>query len=92
MTDLIHAHLIISGTVQGVGYRMAAEEMAAQLGVAGWVRNLPNGGVEAVFEGEEDPVEDMIGWCQQGPPSAVVHNVEIEYGEPQGLQGFEVRR
>lgn len=90
--EKIRAHVLVSGRVQGVAYRACTVEMATELGVAGWVRNLPNGKVEAVFEGPEDPVEDMVAWCQQGPPAAVVKNVEVEYEEPENLQGFEIRR
>ncbi|MBD2018734.1 acylphosphatase [Leptolyngbya sp. FACHB-36] len=91
MSERIRARVVVSGRVQGVAYRAATQEMATELKLAGWVRNLPNGRVEAVFEGAEDPVEDMIGWCQQGPPAALVKNVEVEYEEPEGLQAFEIR-
>ncbi|HEY9907574.1 MAG TPA: acylphosphatase [Thermosynechococcaceae cyanobacterium] len=87
----IRAHVWVSGKVQGVGYRLATWEQATQAGVRGWVRNLPDGRVEAVFEGAEDPVEDLVAWCQQGAEAAVVRNVEIEYEEPEGLEGFDRR-
>jgi acylphosphatase len=91
-SKLIHAHVWISGRVQGVGYRYATVETASQLGLTGWVRNLPDGRVEAVFEGAREVVEDMLRWCHAGPPAAVVQDVKVEYEHPEGLRGFEVRR
>ncbi|BAY46722.1 putative acylphosphatase [Scytonema sp. HK-05] len=88
----VRAHVIISGRVQGVGYRYATVDTATQLGLTGWVRNLPDDRVEAVFEGKQGVVEQMIRWCYQGPPAAMVKDVSVEYEEPEGLQGFEVRR
>ncbi len=92
MSQSIRAHLFISGRVQGVGYRFATVDTASQLGLSGWVRNLPDGRVEAVFEGVQEVVEDMIRWCHQGPPAAMVKDVIVEYEEPEGLRRFEVRR
>lgn len=89
---LIRAHVFISGRVQGVGYRYATVDTASQLGLTGWVRNLPDHRVEAVFEGAKVVVEEMIRWCHTGPPAAVVKNVVVEYEEPEGLRRFEVKR
>ncbi|MDZ7958420.1 MAG: acylphosphatase [Aulosira sp. DedQUE10] len=89
---IIRAHVSIVGRVQGVGYRYATVDTASQLGLAGWVRNLPDSKVEAVFEGRREVVEEMVRWCRSGPPAAVVKNVVVDYEEPEGLQGFEVRR
>jgi acylphosphatase len=89
---LIRAHVLISGRVQGVGYRYATVDTASQLKLTGWVRNLPDSRVEAVFEGTREVVEEMVRWCHIGPPAAVVQNVVVEYEEPEGLRGFEVRR
>ncbi|MBO3457433.1 acylphosphatase [Aetokthonos hydrillicola Thurmond2011] len=88
----IRARVVIAGKVQGVGYRYATVDTASQLGLSGWVRNLPDNRVEAVFEGSREVVEEMIRWCYQGPPAAVVKDVVVEYEEPEGLQGFDVRR
>ncbi|MBW4633343.1 MAG: acylphosphatase [Iphinoe sp. HA4291-MV1] len=88
----VRAHVFISGRVQGVGYRYSTVDTATQLRLTGWVRNLPDGRVEAVFEGSQEVVEDMIRWCYQGPPAAMVKEVLVEYEEPEGLRGFEVRR
>jgi acylphosphatase len=89
---LIRAHVFISGRVQGVGYRYATVDTASQLGLTGWVRNLPDNRVEAVFEGAQVVVEEMIRWCHAGPPAAVVKNVVVKYEEPEGLRRFEVKR
>jgi acylphosphatase len=66
--------------------------MAALLHVNGWVRNLHDGRVEAIFEGSPSPVEEMIRWCHQGPPVAQVNQVVVEYGAAEGIKGFEVER
>jgi acylphosphatase len=92
MSQQIRAHVFISGRVQGVGYRFATVDTATQLGLNGWVRNLPDGRVEAVFEGAREVVEEMVRWCYQGPPAAVVKDVVVNYEEPEGLRRFEVRR
>ncbi|MDJ0735462.1 MAG: acylphosphatase [Nostocaceae cyanobacterium] len=92
MSQLIRAHVFISGRVQGVGYRFATVETASQLGLSGWVRNLTDGRVEAVFEGWHDTVEEIIRWCHQGPPAAVVKDVVVEYEQPEGLHRFEVHK
>lgn len=86
------AHVFVSGSVQGVGYRFATLKQAKQLSVSGWIRNLPDDRVEAVFEGSKAAVEEIICWCQQGPPGAVVKNVAVEYEEPEGLREFQIKR
>lgn len=88
----MRAHIFIAGRVQGVGYRYSTMDEAARLGVKGWVRNVPDGRVEAVFEGSRNTVESMIRWCHQGPTTARVKNVEVEYEEPEGLLGFKIER
>jgi acylphosphatase len=88
----IQAHVFISGRVQGVGFRYSTVETAKELGLSGWVRNLPDNRVEAVFEGSNEVVEEMVRWCHQGPPAAMVKDVVVEYSQPEGLQGFEVHR
>jgi acylphosphatase len=78
--------------VQGVFFRDSTREKAEGLGLAGWVRNLPDGRVEALFEGPSQSVREMVGWCEQGPPQASVEDVETEFESARGdLQGFEVR-
>lgn len=88
----IRARVFVAGRVQGVGYRISTWEVANDLKLNGWVRNLPNGRVEAVFEGSTDVVEKAIAWCRQGKPPAVVKDVAVEYEAPEGMQGFEIRR
>jgi acylphosphatase len=90
--EQIRAHVFISGRVQGVGYRYSTVLQAEQLGVNGWVRNLPDSRVEAVFEASREVVEEIIRWCYKGPSAAVVKDVAVEYEEPEGLRGFETRR
>ena len=91
-SDRRRAHLLISGTVQGVFYRASTESAATDCGVDGWVRNLPDGRVEAVFEGPEEAVEDMIDWCHDGSARASVSEVDVSYESPEGLAGFEIRK
>ncbi len=89
--EQIRARVWVSGKVQGVGYRYSTIVQAQNLGVKGWVRNLPDGRVEAVFEGDREAVEAMVQWCDRGSPAAVVRDVVVEYEELEGLQGFEPR-
>ncbi len=84
-------HVFVSGDVQGVFFRYETRERARSRGLAGWVRNVADGRVEAVFEGPDDAVEEMVRWCHQGPRGAVVQRVELEREEPEGIQGFSVR-
>jgi len=92
MTDRTHAHVFVSGRVQGVFFRATTRDTAREHGVDGWVKNLADGRVEAVFEGPEDAVEAMIEFCHGGSPQARVDDVEVEYGDPEGHEGFEIQR
>jgi len=83
-------HVTVYGFVQGVGFRFAVERAARSRGVAGWVRNRPDGTVEAVFEGDLDDVEALVGLCRRGPRGAAVERVEVEVESPEGLAGFRV--
>lgn len=86
------AHVFVSGKVQGVYYRASTRDAAREKGVEGWVRNLDDGRVEAVFEGEEDAVEAMVEWCHKGSRRAEVEDVEVEWEEAIGeFDEFEVR-
>ena len=85
-------HVLVSGRVQGVGFRWYTRSKALELGLAGWVANLPDGRVEAWIEGESAALESMLAWLAHGPPSARVTNVESVAHEPRGLTGFETRR
>jgi acylphosphatase len=85
------AHVLISGRVQGVWYRASTKDKAEQLGLKGWVKNTYNGNVEAVFEGEEDIVENMIAWCHEGSRLAKVTNVKVDYEKPtEEFEGFSI--
>lgn len=74
--------MIISGRVQGVWFRASTKQKAQQLGLTGWVRNTSDGNVEAVFQGNEDDVNEMIKWCHKGPPLSRVKNVEVKPQKP----------
>jgi acylphosphatase len=90
--DYERAHVYVSGQVQGVFFRDSTREKAQQLGLNGWVRNLPDGRVEALFEGPSERVREMVRWCEQGPSQAEVKNVETEFEASEGdLASFEVR-
>lgn len=87
----IRAHVFVSGQVQGVYYRANTRDEATSQGVDGWVKNLDDGRVEAVFEGPRRAVDAMIEWCHEGSPRAKVRDVDAEYEEPEGLTGFDIR-
>jgi acylphosphatase len=91
MSDLTRAHVYVSGKVQGVYFRATTRDTAREQGVDGWVRNLDDGRVEAVFEGPEKDVEAMVEFCHEGSSAARVDDVEVTYEDPQGEDGFEVR-
>ena len=74
--------------MQGVFFRSETADRARSLGVTGWVRNLSDGRVEAVFEGEQERVESLLRWCGKGPPDAQVADVTVEWEEPRGERGF----
>lgn len=79
MAENVRAHIVISGIVQGVFFRVETQWAAQRIGVHGWVRNKRDGTVEAVIEGERDKVETMLDWCRKGPPRAVVNKVDVEW-------------
>jgi acylphosphatase len=86
------AHVFVSGRVQGIFFRHSTKRMAESLNLVGWVRNLPDGRVEAVFEGDAGNVKNMVGWCFKGPPHALVEDVRAVWDEPrEGFGGFFVR-
>lgn len=84
--------LQIFGRVQGVYYRLSTQQEAERLGVSGWVRNRPDGSVEAELHGSATAVQALIAWCQHGPPGANVERVEIEACPPANHTGFQIRR
>jgi len=84
------SHVLIYGFVQGVGFRFAVQRAAGSRGVSGWVRNRPDGAVEAVFEGEPEDVAALVDFCRRGPRGAEVERVDVEDELPEGLAGFRV--
>jgi acylphosphatase len=90
--DRERAHVYVSGSVQGVFFGDSDRHQAEQLGLAGWVKNLPDGRVEALLEGPPEKVREMIRWCEEGPPHATVEDVDAEFETPgEDLDGFQVR-
>jgi len=90
--NLERVHLRISGRVQGVSFRAYTQEEARSIGVTGWVRNIPDGRVEAVFEGNTNQIEEMIDWFHTGPPLARVQDVEVRRESYQGdFDDFKIR-
>lgn len=90
---LVRAHVLIFGRVQGVFFRANTLERAIDIGLRGWVRNVHTGEVEAVFEGDEEKVKEMIEWCRKGPPSSRVDDVKVTFEKYKGeFEGFERRQ
>ena len=92
MPERTRAHVYVSGRVQGVYFRASTRETAVNAGVEGWVRNLDDGRVEAVLEGPEHAVESVVEFCREGSEAAIVDSVDVRYEEPEGLEGFRIRR
>ncbi len=90
--ERIAKHAVVRGLVQGVAFRWCTKERARELGVAGWVRNLPDGSVEVWAEGPAIAVEDLVLWLERGPPAARVEAVELSDETSSGAERFEVRR
>jgi acylphosphatase len=92
---MVRRHLWVRGRVQGVWYRGGCAEQAQALGISGWARNLPDGRVEIVAEGDPEALDKLVEWCHHGPPAARVTAVEVRAEEvhaeePEGLDGFTV--
>ncbi|WP_354644082.1 acylphosphatase [Kitasatospora camelliae] len=88
---MIRRRVLVSGVVQGVFFRDSCRQEAVRHGVTGWVRNLPDGRVEAVFEGTPDAVDRLLAWARRGPSRAVVEALHTTEEPPEGLTAFEVR-
>jgi acylphosphatase len=85
-------HIYVSGYVQGVFYRATAKKIAESLSLTGWVRNLRDGRVEIMVEGEEENLAKFVEWCKRGPVGAVVESVDVTREEYKGeFKGFEIR-
>lgn len=89
-SERVRKRVIVHGRVQGVFFRHSCQREAAGRSVAGWVRNRPDGAVEAVFEGPRDQVEAMVEWARSGPPAAVVQHVEMLDEPAEDIDGFRV--
>ena len=88
----VQAHVIFTGKVQGVWFRANTQKKAKAMGLTGWVRNLPDGSVEAVFQGPEEQVKATVQWCETSQPYARVDSVEVKWMEYTGeFQGFDIR-
>jgi acylphosphatase len=87
MAAKARVHVLIAGRVQGVFFRAATKDEARARGLKGWVRNLPDGRVEALFEGDQQVLEGMLAWCRQGPPYAYVDRVEADWQPYRGDLG-----
>jgi acylphosphatase len=86
------ARVRVSGRVQGVFFRQSTAEVAQELGLCGWVRNRPDGSVEALFEGERMLIEQVVAWCRQGPPRASVSDIAVEWqDDPPEYSDFTIR-
>ena len=79
---LVRAHVWVSGRVHGVFFRATTRRVAQRFGITGWVKNLRDGRVEAIFEGSREEVNKMIKFCHEGPPTAVINNVEVKWENP----------
>lgn len=88
---MVRYRVLVTGRVQGVYFRDSCRRMAREHGVRGWVRNLPDGRVEAVFEGPSDDVHRLVEWVRDGPEWAVVVDVAVQAEEPQGLDTFLIK-
>jgi acylphosphatase len=88
---VIRFRVLVSGEVQGVYFRHTCRRLALEHGVSGWVRNLPDGRVEAVFEGPAEAVRRLVDWTHRGPPAAAVADVILEVQQPEGLRAFVIK-
>ncbi|MDI6916819.1 MAG: acylphosphatase [Thermoplasmatales archaeon] len=88
---MVQARVRFYGRVQGVFFRSNTERKAIEMGVNGYVRNMPDGSVEAVFEGNESRVKEIIDWCSKNIRAARVTHVDVKYEDAEGFDGFEIR-
>lgn len=91
MAEAIRRRVVVHGRVQGVFFRDSTSKRAREAGVAGWVTNRDDGAVEAVFEGDPEAVQRLVRFAREGPSHADVDRVDVDEGEPEGLDGFSVR-
>jgi len=89
---IVRAHVFLTGQVQGVSFRSNTRAQASIRGISGWVKNLPDGRVESVMEGDKDSVESLLEFCRKGPPGSSVNNIKIEWEKPRGDSGgFDIK-
>jgi acylphosphatase len=88
---MVRKRVVARGQVQGVFFRDTTRRRAESLGVGGWVRNCPDGSVEAVFEGDPEQVESMVRFAREGPGGAAVEDLEVTEEEPEGVRSFSIR-
>jgi acylphosphatase len=88
---VIRYRVLVSGRVQGVNFRATCQWMAVQHGVTGWVRNLADGRVEAVFEGSAGDIQHLLDWARRGPALAAVSDVAVRAEQPEGLDRFLIK-
>jgi len=92
MGDNARVHIIVHGVVQGVFFRSTTAEKGLSLGLTGWAKNLPDGTVEIISEGEKEKLERLVEWSKKGPPSAVVTSIDVNWEEPKNeFETFNVR-
>jgi acylphosphatase len=92
MKEKARAHIFLSGLVQGVFFRAYTREKARELGLTGWVQNLPDGRLEAVFEGDKEEIKKMVDWVKIGPPRAQVADLKVEFEDYKGkFNSFQTR-
>jgi acylphosphatase len=89
--DSVRRHVTVHGDVQGVFFRETARRKATEAGISGWIANRSDGTVEAVFEGPPEAVEELVGFCRDGPTAATVERADVTKEKPEGLTGFNVR-
>jgi acylphosphatase len=89
-SSIVRVHVFVEGRVQGVNFRYTAWQQAGRLGIQGWARNLPDGRVEAVYEGPREAVEKLLAWTRRGPEWARVSAIAIHDEEPKGERGFSI--
>lgn len=90
-SNIVRFRVVVRGFVQGVWFRESCRREATSFGVSGWVRNRPDGTVEAHLEGREEDVARVVSWCRIGPPAAEVSGVDVTAVEREGTIGFQVR-
>jgi acylphosphatase len=91
VSEPVARRVVVHGSVQGVFFRDTMRRKAQSRGVSGWVRNNPDGTVEALFEGDPEAVESMVAFARQGPRGAQVERVDVEDAQPEGGDGFQIR-